>query len=87
MLVIDPERQRPAANGVLSSMYGLTNRDTDVAAALSTGETLERTAAALGMSCETARSHLRRIFDKTGTSRQNELMLMLARLPKDPAPA
>jgi DNA-binding CsgD family transcriptional regulator len=30
---------------------------------------------------ETARTHLRRIFSKTGTSRQAELILLIARHP------
>jgi DNA-binding CsgD family transcriptional regulator len=34
----------------------------------------------LGMRYETARTHLRRIFEKTGTSRQTELVSLLARM-------
>jgi DNA-binding CsgD family transcriptional regulator len=43
--------------------------------------TLEQTAEQLGMTYETARSHLRRVFEKTETTRQSELIIQLARLP------
>jgi len=38
----------------------------------------------LGMTYESARSHLRRVFDKTYTARQSELIMQLARLPTAP---
>jgi DNA-binding CsgD family transcriptional regulator/PAS domain-containing protein len=83
-LVVDPDRQRPAATGLLIRMFGLTPREADLASALSAGGSLEQAAGDLGMTYETARSHLRRIFEKTVTSRQTELILLLGRLPKAP---
>jgi DNA-binding CsgD family transcriptional regulator len=81
-LIVDPESQRPAAIDLLVRIYGLTPREAALASALSTGKTVEQAGEELRMTYETARSHLRRIFGKTNTSRQAELMMLLARLPK-----
>ena len=83
VLIIDPESQRPAAIDVLKRVFGLTRREAALASVLSTGKPIDEAADDIGMAYETARSHLRRIFDKTETSRQTELMMVLARLPKD----
>jgi len=42
--------------------------------------TLERAAEQLTMCYETARTHLRQVLTKTGTSRQVDLILLLERL-------
>jgi DNA-binding CsgD family transcriptional regulator/PAS domain-containing protein len=86
VLMIDPESRRAAAPEVLAGLYGLTRREALLTSRLSCGTTLEGAAEELGMTYETARSHLRHIFEKTDTSRQTELILLLARLPKS-APA
>jgi DNA-binding CsgD family transcriptional regulator len=83
LLIVDPEHMRPAAIDVLKRAFGLTRREAALASALSTGKPIDAAADEIGMAYETARSHLRRIFDKTQTSRQTELMTVLARLPKD----
>jgi DNA-binding CsgD family transcriptional regulator len=85
LLIIDPERRRPSAPDLLVGLYGLTRREAVLASTLSCGKTVEEAAHELQMSYETARSHLRRIFEKTNTSRQAELILLLARLPKPPS--
>jgi len=82
ILIIDVEGRRRSSPRLLSRLYGLTAREAAIASVLSSGKTLEATAEQLRMTYETARSHLRRIFDKTNTSRQTELILLLARLPK-----
>jgi DNA-binding CsgD family transcriptional regulator len=83
LIVLDPENPRPAAVNLLKRVYGLTDREAALASVLSTGVSVEEAADTLGMAYETARSHLRRIFAKTDTSRQPELMLLLSRFPKD----
>jgi DNA-binding CsgD family transcriptional regulator len=83
LLIVDPENMRPAAVDVLKRAFRLTRREAALASALSTGKPIDAAADEIGMAYETARSHLRRIFDKTQTSRQTELMTVLARLPKD----
>jgi DNA-binding CsgD family transcriptional regulator len=41
---------------------------------------LSAAAGIMGISFETARSHLKRIFLKTGTSRQAELLMLIRRV-------
>jgi DNA-binding CsgD family transcriptional regulator len=85
LLIVDPELQHPPAREALIHLFGLTPREAALASALSTGRTINEAADDLRMTYETARSHLRRIFGKTNTSRQTELILLLARLPKQRA--
>ncbi len=81
MIIIDPEERRAISPTVLESLYGLTPREAELASLVSTGAAVQMAAGDLGMSYETARSHLRRVFEKTCTSRQGELVALLARLP------
>lgn len=81
VLITDPERHPPASTDLLKQLYKLTPREAAFAAKLSQGKSVEQTATELSITYETARTHLRRIFVKTGTSRQAELLLLIARLP------
>jgi DNA-binding CsgD family transcriptional regulator/PAS domain-containing protein len=80
VVIRDPERQRPVGLDALKQGYALTLREAELALSLSDGETLQRTADRLGMTYETARTHLRHILSKTGTSRQAELTALLQRM-------
>ena len=51
-----------------------------IASLLTEGHTLAEIARRLGMQVRTTRVHLRSIFEKTGTSRQAELVALLGRL-------
>jgi DNA-binding CsgD family transcriptional regulator len=59
-------------------LYGLSERESEVASAVVAGRTLEQTAEALDVDKETVRSHLKRVFSKTETSRQAELVRLLS---------
>jgi DNA-binding CsgD family transcriptional regulator len=83
LLILNAEDQRPVSVDVLKRLFGLTGREATLASVLSTGKPIDEAADEIGMAYETARSHLRHIFDKTQTSRQTELLMVLARLPKD----
>jgi DNA-binding CsgD family transcriptional regulator/PAS domain-containing protein len=75
----------PLPGEVLVKLYGLTPAETRLLGVLARGEGLDATAAALGIAITTARTHLQRIFDKTGTSRQAELVrLVLSAFPTPP---
>ena len=65
----------------LQVVYGFTTAERALAEALLHNETVESFADSTGVSRNTVRSHLARLFTKTGTSRQAELvrLLMLAR--------
>ena len=80
VFIADGERRRPTPVAVLRQLYHLTRREADLAVGLADGHPLDQAADRLGMSYETARTHLRRILGKTRMSRQAELILLLERL-------
>lgn len=65
---------------VLCGLFDLTPAEARVARGIAMAHTPEMVAASLGVSVETARSHLKRIMQKTGTTRQAELVLLLSGL-------
>lgn len=60
-------------------LFHLTPAETRLAAALGDGMSLGDAATSLGITFETARQRLKQVFRKTGTARQSELCVMLAR--------
>jgi DNA-binding CsgD family transcriptional regulator len=72
--------QGPALT-TLQQVFGLTRAEARLAQQIAIGETLPEIAAASGLSRETLRSHLKSVFNKTGTTRQAELAVLLTRLP------
>jgi DNA-binding CsgD family transcriptional regulator len=61
----------------LSALYGLTKGEAVLAARLAQGKSIEEAAAELFISAHTARTHLKRIFMKTDTHRQTELVVRM----------
>jgi len=61
----------------LTEAFQLSPAETRLCGHLVRGLTLADCAVQIGISVETARSHLKRVFDKTGARRQAELMLLL----------
>lgn len=62
----------------LMSYFGLTDKEAQLTARLCDGHaSLEDAAEELGISIATARSHLKRIFSKTGAERQADLVKMV----------
>ena len=61
----------------LRSHFGLTPAEARLALHLVAGETLRSAEAKLSITYETARTHLKNIFDKTGTCRQAELVVVI----------
>jgi DNA-binding CsgD family transcriptional regulator len=61
----------------LSSLYGLTRGEAVLAARLAQGKSIDEAAAELFISAHTARTHLKRIFMKTDTHRQTELVVRM----------
>jgi DNA-binding CsgD family transcriptional regulator len=62
---------------LLRSHFGLTPAEARLALHLVAGETLRSAEVKLSISYETARTHLKNIFNKTGTSRQAELVIVI----------
>jgi DNA-binding CsgD family transcriptional regulator len=65
------------AVGGLQELYGLTGAELRLAQALLLGQSLRLAASKLGLSYETTRTYLKRLFDKTGTRRQPDLVRTL----------
>jgi DNA-binding CsgD family transcriptional regulator len=72
-------RSRPLPS-LLSQIFGLTPAEARLASELAAGNTLTKSAEALHISWETARTQLKAVFAKTKTHRQGELVALLARV-------
>jgi DNA-binding CsgD family transcriptional regulator len=77
--VSDPEERTAGGVDALIRFFRLTPAEARLAAGLGTGAPLAEVADALAIGRETARSHLRAVFAKTGTTRQAELVRIIAR--------
>jgi DNA-binding CsgD family transcriptional regulator len=73
-------RAAPAKIGAIAAAFRLTPAETRVLEQLLSGMSLVEAAAALKIAETTAKTHLSRIFAKTGVSRQAELVALVDRL-------
>ncbi len=65
---------------IISALFDLTPAEARVARGIAQGHSVNVLATDLGVSVETIRTHLKRVFPKTSTSRQGELISLLTRL-------
>jgi len=79
VLVSDPEIGAEPAVELLRGLHNLTPAEADLVRHLASGRSLEESARARGVSINTARSQLKQVFSKTGTSRQGELVQLVLR--------
>jgi len=77
IFIADPAGGRLQDPEVLASLYSLTNSEAELVRLLADGLSLEEAATKRGVSMNTARSHLKHVFAKTGTSRQGELVRLI----------
>jgi DNA-binding CsgD family transcriptional regulator len=77
VFISDPERGIATGEETLVRLHGLTRTEAALAVEILQGKTMEAAAAELGITVQTARSHLKRVFAKTKTRRQSELVLLL----------
>ncbi|MDD5564657.1 MAG: helix-turn-helix transcriptional regulator [Thermoanaerobaculaceae bacterium] len=77
VFVSDPEATGTTSVVELGSAYHLTSSEAKLAALLAEGLELHEVADRMGVSINTARSHLAHAFSKTGTSRQAELVRLV----------
>lgn len=72
---------RPDGNlprlGLLSALFDLSPAEARLAVALSAGKSLKTTATEMGIEFNSARTYLARIFSKTGTTQQSQLVALL----------
>jgi DNA-binding CsgD family transcriptional regulator/PAS domain-containing protein len=78
VFVNDPTKLREPPLNALMGMYGLTRAEARLAAYLSTGNSLAEWAHRSGTSYNTARTHLKHVFDKTGVTRQADLAALFS---------
>lgn len=77
----DHEQACEAQLARMRALYDLTAAESRVANEVMQGKSLEHCAASLGHSVSTSRNLLKRVFAKTNTGRQNELVSLLLRSP------
>ncbi len=82
VLIIVNDPDAPTREDELRASFGLTIAEARVAALVITGMGLPAVARQLGVSRETARSHLARCFDTTGARSQAALARLAATLPR-----
>ena len=73
VFVVQPETP-PLDVGVLAKLYSMTPAEAKLASHLAVGRSLDQSSQAWGVSLSTVRTHLKRIFTKTETSRQGDLV-------------
>ena len=76
-VLTDPTHHRESPAELLAALYGFTRTEAQIAARLATGASLAEIAAAGGYTRAAVRWHLRQVFQKTGTHRQAELVMLL----------
>ncbi len=86
MVVIRKTGASERATALARRLYGLTGRERDVLFGLVEVGGVPATAAALGLSPSSTRSYLKSLFRKTETSRQADLVKLVATMesPFDP---
>jgi DNA-binding CsgD family transcriptional regulator len=77
VMLYDQDMQFAVNADILSRLYGLTRGEAALAASLVRGKSIEEAAEELFISPHTARTHLKRIFMKTDTHRQTELVVRI----------
>ena len=80
VFIATPEIRSSFDAGVVARSYGLTPAEARVLERLSVGATLGEAAEAFDVSLTTVKTHLSRIFSKTGVSRQADLVALIHRL-------
>lgn len=73
----DPDRRAAVSPRVVAQLFRLTPAEAALAAHISQGQSLDEAAEALGIRRNTARSQLQSIFQRTGASRQSELVRLI----------
>ena len=70
----------PAPEDTLITLFDLTPAEARVMQRIGGGMAADAAAAGLGISANTLKTHLGRVFNKTGTSRQSDLALLVANI-------
>ena len=79
--IVVPGRGKPASNTYLRQAFELTHTEAIIATHLANGHSSADIAEGLGIDVETVRGHIKNILTKTRTSRQAELVALIANRP------
>lgn len=77
MMIYNPDRPPVERTDVITQIHGLSTQESALVCAIAAGESLEDIATESKRSLEAVRSQLKRVFRKTGTSRQTELVKLV----------
>lgn len=77
VFITQPARPPPRDIGAIAANFGLTSAEARMLDQLAAGASLAEVARALDISANTAKTHLSRIFSKTGVSRQADLISLV----------
>lgn len=80
LFISETGQAAPPASEAIRDFFKLTRQEAALAAQIAGGASLREAARLLGVSYNTARTHLRAIFAKTGARRQSQLVLLLRRV-------
>ncbi len=80
VLVVDPDQAQRTRTAELQQLYGLTRAEAVVATYIGRGQGLQSVADELHVTLSTVRIHLQRVFEKTNTHRQAQLVRLLFEL-------
>lgn len=81
MFAFDPQASPSITTSLVRRLFGLTEAEAELSIALCCGKSLEEVAQTRGTSINTIKSQLKNVFQKTGTSRQIELVSLLLASP------
>jgi DNA-binding CsgD family transcriptional regulator len=79
LIVRPPGAQGPLLRRQLGAQFALTSAEVRLIEVLLASRTLNEAAATIGISLNTAKTHLARVFRKTGTSNQRQLAQLISR--------
>ncbi|MFP4538248.1 MAG: helix-turn-helix transcriptional regulator [Dichotomicrobium sp.] len=77
LFILDPDRKSEPPASFLKDAFGLTAAESALALALSRGDTVDGYCEQTGISRNTARTHMRHIFEKLNIHKQNDLIRLL----------
>lgn len=77
LFITDPEAEAALDSRKLQELFGLTPAEIRVSIALVNGKSVAQYAHEAAISLNTARTHIKRIYSKTGVKRQSELVRLL----------
>lgn len=78
LFISDPLGRQHISSETLQELFGLTEGESRVAAQLANGFTLNEAADELSISVNTAKSHARSIYEKTGVNKQTKFIQLVA---------